>query len=100
AEGLGDAVDRGVVSAQGLGRLVGPAAVEQVQDDQVADAEAGMAAAPQVPEQLLLDGEADGRQDGRHGDSLLGARGPQSLLPWESPFSSPLRNSSSSPLQL
>src|SRR5262249_41066044 len=89
AEALGHAVDGGVVHAQHRGRLVAAPAVEEVTDDQVAEAEAGLAATAQVPEESLLDGEADLEENRWHGNSLLGACAPSDLTLGIPIFASP-----------
>src|SRR5262249_541574 len=59
---------------------------EQVDDDQVAEPQPGLAAAPQIPQQPLLDRMANLRDNRGHGNSLLGARGPGVLASGNSHF--------------
>src|SRR5262249_51269594 len=75
-EAVGDPVDGAAVDFEGVGGLCGGTAAGEVDDDEVADPEGGVAAAAQVLEEALLDREAErGEKDG-HGDSLLWAGRP------------------------
>src|SRR6516165_1724709 len=86
AKTLGDAVHGGVMHAKDLRRAVRGSAVEQVDQDQVADADSSIATAAQVLAELLLDREANRPENRLHGNSLLGARSPECLHVREFPF--------------
>ena len=87
AEAVGHAIDSGTMHAQHLRRLSRRAVIEQVDDDQIADANRRLATTAQMLAQLLLDSEADPGENRNHGNSLLGACGSEKLALGEFPFS-------------
>src|SRR5262249_1194146 len=78
-ESIGHLVDRGVMNAQHRRRLVGSASVQQIHNDQIAQLGSAVAALPQVPKQLLLDGTTYRWNNRGHGIPSLGACPPETL---------------------
>src|SRR5438105_8006793 len=86
-EAFGHTVDCGVMHAQNHGGLVGAAMVAQVDNDEVTHVQSRFVSLTQTFEQLLLDREAQPRNNVLHGNSSLGRVAPRTFELGEFPFS-------------